>query len=173
MENLTYSNEDDRAYGLAGMTTTASLIGGIDLISEINIDQEEGMVTFSHSYFYGGSPAVSPKVSWAHTLRTFQVTAAMALGNIFARSLVRDKEDVQQQFIDTIHELMNGEGCSACDLEEDEIDNIFSRVLSYNRRIYGNPRVHPAIHELANIISRRRRLSHLDLTETLARLQLV
>ena len=53
-ESLTlhYSNEDDRAYGLAGMAISLAALDAIDRISSVSLDAEGPMVTFSHSYYY-------------------------------------------------------------------------------------------------------------------------
>lgn len=175
MQTLTlqYLNEDDRAYGLAGMVLSAAALNASELISEISIDSPETMVTFSHEYYFNGSPVISPKATWSNMVRNFQVTSAMTLANIFARSLVRMKSSVPTQLLTSLHDAIMEEGTGSCDLDTDEVENIYNRVLSYNRRIFGNPRLHPAISEFASVISRRRNLSGREIEEELRILQLL
>ena len=56
---LQYLNEDDRAYGLAGMALSAVALDASDLISSISLDSEDNMVLFSDGYYFIGSPSVS------------------------------------------------------------------------------------------------------------------
>ena len=65
------------------------------------------------------------------------------------------------------------EGTETCGLERDEIDNLYNRTLSYTRRIFANPRLHPAIEEFVRVLSRRRVLSGMEIQDELHLLQLI
>lgn len=165
---LYYANEDDRAYGLAGMAISLAALDAIDRVSSVTIDTENEMVTFSHYYYYSGSQSVSPKATWNHLLNNFYLTSAMALGNIKARSAVRlGQNDVPSELISRIKDEITAEGKETCSLEEDEIEAIFAKTLNLTNRIFGNRRLYPAIAEFARHISRRRTLSGLELAEEL------
>ena len=65
-QNLTlaYLNEDDRAYGLAGMMISLASLNAIDRVAEICLDSDGPMVEFSHEFYFQGSPSISPKATW-------------------------------------------------------------------------------------------------------------
>lgn len=170
---LAYLNEDDRAYGLAGMAISVAALNASELIAEISIDSPGTMVTFSHEYYFTGSPSISPKATWTNMLRNFQVTSAMVLANIFARSLVRMKTPVSDEMLAALHDAIVDEGKQSCSLEDDEIEVIYRKILSYNRRIFGNPRLHEPISRFASSISRKRTLSGREIEEELHQLQLL
>ena len=47
--NLTYLNEDDRAYGLAGMAISLAAFDAIDRVASVSLDSEGPMVNFTLS----------------------------------------------------------------------------------------------------------------------------
>lgn len=169
---LSYSNEDDRAFGLAGMAVSLAGLDAIDSIVDISLDADGPMVNFSQEYYYSLSPAVSPKSVWENLIRNFHITASMVVGNVLARTLVRLHEDLPKDVEREIYSEIEAEGEETCGLEKDEVEAFYHRILMQHRRIFSNPRIHPAITELAGIISRRRRLSGLELREEMAYLQL-
>ncbi len=169
---LSYSNEDDRAYGLAGMAISLAGLDAIDSVVDISLDADGPMVTFSQEYYYSLSPVVSPKSVWENLMRNFHITASMVVGNVLARSLVRLHEDLPKDIEREIFNEIEAEGEETCGLEKDEIETFYRRILTQHRRLFSNPRLHPAIDQLAGIISRRRTLSGLELREELEFLQL-
>ncbi len=171
---LTYANEDDRAYGLAGMAVSLAALDAMDRVSSVSIDADGPMVTFSHLYYYNGSPSISPKTVWNHLLNNFYITSSMAMGNLMARSVVRLHEPAApDDLLADLRKAIHEEGQQTCELEDDEIDALYSKTLFNARRIFCNPRLHPAIDELARTISRRRTLSGMELLDELHLLQLL
>lgn len=173
MLTLTYQNEDDRAYGLAGMSIALAALDAIDRVSAVSLDTADSMVTFSHEYYFSGSPSISPKVSWNNLLHNFYITSAMALSNLMARSYVRLHEEVPKDLLEKVHQEMREEGRDTCSLEDDEVDRIFNRSATGMRRIFANTRLHPAIDEFANTLSRRRNLSGTEIYDELRILRLI
>jgi len=173
MKTLAYRNEDDKAYGLAGMMYSLGVVDAIDRIAEVSLDSDGPMVTFSHEYYFTGSPRISAKASWDNMLRNFHLTSLMALSNILSRSIVRDKETPDSDLLDSLYETIREEGIESCSLEEDEVKQLYDNTLQYGLRIFGNPRVHPAIHELTRTIAKYRRLSGRELCDTLEYLRVL
>lgn len=173
MENLEYRNEDDRAYGLAGMLYSLGMLDGLDYVVGVDIDGGEQMITFSHSYFFNGSPSVSPKAIWERLLRHYQLTSVMAISNVMARSIIRDHERPGQSLLDSLFDVIRSEGLEECQLEEDEAAELCDRTYHYAMRLFGNPRVHPALRDFSSLLSRYRRLSGREVREQLEYLQLV
>lgn len=172
MFRLQYSNEDDRAYGLAGMAITMASLDALDRITEVFLDAEGPMVTFANNYYFSAAPSVSPKVVWENLMTNFQLTTSLVLSNVMARSLVRLGEDAGDDVYDEVRSLVREEGRDICSLDDEESDLVFEKMLRHSRRLFHNPRLHPAVKQLAGVISRRRRLSVIDLAEELELLRI-
>ena len=170
---LAYQNEDDRAFGLAGMAISLAALDAIDRVVEVSLDAEGPMVTFSHSYYFSGSPSISPKSTWDNLIQNLHITTAMALANVYARSLVRMGEVAPKEAFDEIYNEVKTEGEETCGLEDDEIDALYNNTLNLARRIFSNPRRHSAIEQFAGVLSRRRVLSGMEIQDELHALQLL
>ena len=116
---------------------------------------------------------MSPKATWDKLVENFQITSAMALANVMSRSIVRMHRQVPLEILKEIHDAMIEEGRETCSLEEDETDALFNKMMTYNNRIFNNPRVHPAIDEFVRILSRRRSLTGGEIIDELRNLQLI
>ena len=170
---LAYTNEDDKAYGLAGMAISLAALDAIDRVASITLDTNGPMVTFSHQYYFSGSPSISPKTTWDNLLHNFYIPSAMVLSNVMARSMVRLREDVPAELLKQIHDEMVEEGRETCSLEEDEVDTLYDKTRTYMGRIFRNPRLHPAINDFAHLLSLRRSLSGNEIIDELRALSLV
>ena len=171
--SLTYLNEDDRAYGLAGMMVALANLDAIDRVANVSIDTDGPMVEFSHAYYFSGSPSISPKSTWDNLVENFHITTSMVVGNILARSLVRLKEEVPEDIFKEVYSQVEEEGKATCSLEEDEIEKLYSHAFSRAQRIFRNPRLHPAIDEFVRVISLKRSLSGREIMDELHLLQLL
>lgn len=170
---LSYLNEDDKAYGLAGMAISLAALDAMDRVAEVSLDNAGPMVTFSNQYYFSGSPSISPKTTWDNLLHNYYVTSAMVISNVMARSLVRLRRDVPSDVMKKIHEEIAEEGRDVCSLEDDEIETIYDKTRSYMGRIFRNPRLHPAIEDFARTLSRRRSLSGNEIIDELRALSLI
>lgn len=170
---LKYSNDDDRAYGLAGMAISLAALDALDRVASVSLDSDGPMVTFSHEYYFCGSPSISPKATWNNLLQNFHLTSAMVVSNVLSRALVRLGSDVPEEIMSRLKEEIEEEGRESCSLEQDESDAVFNRVNSYMRRIFRNERLHPAIEEFVRTLSRRRSLSGMEIADELHLLQII
>lgn len=170
---LSYSNEDDRAYGLAGMMVALANLDAIDRVSGVNIDTDGPMVEFSHAYYFSGSPSISPKSTWDNLVSNFHITTSMVVGNILARSMVRLKQDAPEDVLEEVYNEVEEEGKETCALESDEIRRLYDHAMFRALRVFRNPRIHPAIDEFARIISVKRALSGREILDELHLLQLL
>lgn len=170
---MTYTNEDDKAYGLAGMAISLVALDAVDKVSMVSLDGDGPMVTFSHAYYFSGSPSISPKATWNNLVNNYYITSAMVLSNLMSRSIVRLGMDVPAALLEEVRRNITEEGQSTCSLEDDEIDRIYTKTYNYMGRIFRNPRLHPAIDEFVRTISRRRRLSGMELRDELAALNIL
>ena len=173
MDSLIYRNEDDKAYGLAGMMYTLGCVDALDTVAEVDIDSDGPMVTFSHEYYFTGSPSLYAKAAWDNLVRNFHITSLMALANVFSRSLVRDRVSPAHEILDPVLDAIRCEGIESCPLEEDEVKKLSDNAMQYVWRLFSNPRVHPMIQDLSRTISSRRHLSGRELLEVMEYLRIV
>ena len=171
--SLSYLNEDDRAYGLAGMMVALANLDAIDRVSTVSLDSDGPMVEFSHAYYFSGNPSISPKSTWDNLVANFHITTSMVVGNILARSLVRLKENAPEDVLKEVYHQVEEEGRETCSLENDEIERLYDHALSRAMRVFRNPRLHPAIEEFARILSVKRSLSGREIIDELHLLQLI
>lgn len=158
LDKLGYRNEDDKAYGLAGMIVTLSVLDGLSLIHKVSLDSEGPMVEFTEEYYHLQSPSLSPKSVWETLRRNFYITSAMIVGNVMARCLVRDGNPVSQKILVDIQKEMEEEGKESLYLEKDEVESLYRHLLRQNMQIYNNPRVIPKIRILTQRLSLLRTL---------------
>ena len=171
--SLSYLNEDDRAFGLAGMMIALANLRAIDRVANVNMDADGPMVEFSHAYYFSGSPSISPKSTWDNLVENFHLTTSMVLSNVLARSLVRLNSRAPQDILKQIYQQVELEGRDTCSLENDEIERLYNNALMRATRLFQNPRLHPAVRELAHVISRKRTLSGREVYDELHLLQLL
>lgn len=167
-----YINEDDKAFGLAGMAIAIAALDGTDRVAYITLDTDGPMVSFANEFYYSGSPSVSPKAAWSNLLHNYYLTSSLTIANLLARSMVRMGKSPESEVLGELHDAIISEGVETCSLEEDEAEGIYRKSERSMRNIFANPRVHPAVKELVHIISARRRLSGTEILEELARLGL-
>lgn len=170
---LAYLNEDDRAYGLAGMAISLAALDAIDRVAEVSLDAAGPMVSFSHEYYFCGSPSISPKATWNNLVHNFYITSSMAVSNVMARSMVRLGVDTPAELLEAIHGEMQAEGSETCSLEPEEIDSLYNRTTTSMRRIFANRRLHSAIDQFARTLSRRRTMSGWEIYDELRALRLI
>jgi p-aminobenzoyl-glutamate transporter AbgT len=164
---LTYRDEEDRAYGLAGMILSLGDLGAVENVVSVTLDSEGPMVTFTDNYYHIFSPVVSPKSVWEGVKKNFYLTAAMVVANLMARALVHDRTAVPRQLLNAVYSEIEAEGMDACGLEKDEIQALFDHIVMRSRRLFDNPRVHPAVRNLSQSLTKQRSLSASDLLELL------
>ena len=172
MFELEYSNESDKAYGLAGMAISMASLDALDRIVEVWLDSEGPMVTFNHQYYFSQSPTVSAKDVWNNMVNNLQLTTSLVLGNVMARSLVQQRREIDRELVERLRAIVRDEARDYCSLDSEESDVIFDKLFNHSLRLFHNPRLHPAVNELAAVITRRRRLSVFELAEELELLRI-
>lgn len=164
---LSYRNDDDRAYGLAGMIFTLGSLDALDSIQTVSIDNDGPMVTFTHPYYHCMAPTVSARAVWDMLNRNFYLTASMVVGNIMARAMVLDGDNVPSSLLNEIFDEIKAEGAESLSLEDDELNEIYGQILRQSRRLFGNPRLHEPLRRMSGLLSSRRHMSGIDIIEEL------
>lgn len=169
---LAYRSEEDRSYGLAGMTLALATLDAIDEVVCINMDAHGPMVVFSNDFFWGTQVA-SPKAHWHNLIRNYRITTSLAIANVLSRCLVREHGADPTEMLSELMPVILNEGQEVCSLEEDEVHTFYENTLMQTRRTFDNPRLHPYVDRLADILTRRRILSGREIAEELHALHLI
>lgn len=170
---LNYKDEEDRTYGLAGMVIAAASLDAIDRVATVSLDSAGPMITFSNEFYFAGSQTISPKATWHKLMENLQIVSAMTISNMLSRRYVHERRTDINDMLEPLREAVAADGLDVCALEKDECDTIFSSMLSYSQRIFGNRRLFPLIDEFAGILARRRTLTGREISEELSLLQMI
>ncbi|MCM1319353.1 MAG: hypothetical protein NC217_03105 [Muribaculaceae bacterium] len=169
---LAYRSEEDRCYGLAGMTLALATLDAIGDVVRVSMDTQGPMVVFSNEFFWG-SQVATPKDHWRNLIRNFRITTSLAMANVLSRCLIREQGADPTAMLDELLPVILDEGQEVCSLEEDEVRTFFNNTLMQTRRTFGNPRLHPYVERLAGILASRRTLSGREIAEELHALHLI
>lgn len=167
---LAYRNDDDRAYGLAGMIFSLGSLDALDAIQDVSIDSDGPMVTFTNTYYHCMAPTASARAVWDAMQRNFYLTASMVVANVMARAMVLDRTMVPSGVLDEIYDEIKTEGESSLDLEEDEVKHLYDNILLQNRRLFGNPRLHEPLRRMSGLLALRRSMTGADIIDELQEL---
>ncbi len=174
MENLKYSDDNDRSYGAAGMAIGLVVYDGEDMLASITLDGDPNdMVSMSPDFYFAGNPGVSAKTAWNQILKNYNLGIAMVMSNLLCRNLVMKRTGLSDDLRDTLHSLAVEEGHTSCSLDDDEIDRLFDKNLNYLTRVFSHHGVQSVAHDFASTLLSRRSLSRLDVIEQLASLRML
>lgn len=174
MENLKYSDDNDRSYGAAGMAIGLVVYDGEDMLASITLDGDPNdMVSMSPDFYFAGNPGVSAKTAWNQILKNYNLGIAMVMSNLLCRNLVMKRTGLSDKLRDTLHSLAVEEGHTSCSLDDDEIDRLFDKNLNYLTRVFSHHGVQSVAHDFASTLLSRRSLSRLDVIEQLASLRML
>lgn len=174
MDSLKYSDEKDRCYGATGMAIGLMVFDGEDMLASISIDGNPNeMVEMSPDFYFAGNPGVSAKTAWNQMLKNYNIGLGMIMANLLCRNLVKDRRQLPSEMHDFLHDLAREEGHESCSLDDDEIDRIFDKNLSYLNRVFTHRGVQSVAHDFASTLLSRRTLSRLDVLEQLSALQML
>ncbi len=168
---MKYNDEDDKCLGIAGMAIGISIWNGEELLYQIDLDNEDGdYISFTPDFYFNGNPAMSPVDSWHATLKHYQMTVGMLIANLMSRSLPSNKpfrfSDAKRAIFDEVAE----EGKRSCQLEDDEIRQLFQETFSYLEQVFSNHSVRTIAHTFANRLKDSRRLTNYEVKELLGML---
>lgn len=173
INSLGYSNENDKAYGIAGMTVTLVALDGEEYLAEISLDAPAGeTMRMSTTYGIKGNPRMSAKILWDQAVRELRLTTSMALGNLVCRRYLVDGMNVKRSETDLIRRAVRTEALDHCSLDSDEADNLFDNCLSYVDRLFRHSGVQQVTHSFADHMIQHRTMTASEAFELLAQLGL-
>lgn len=173
-QKLSYRNEDDKCYGITGMAMAVVIFDGEEMLSAVDMDASpEDVIQFTDEFYFNGNPGFSAKNVWNQILKNFNLAMALAIGNVLCRRVVLDATAVEPETVDYLRSMMIDEGRDNCALEEDETRHLFSKNYSYLNRVFNHYGVQNVARDFAKELSRRRKMTRLDVIDQLRALSML
>lgn len=166
---LSFTDERDKTYGIAGMVITLVAMDGEDNLLSLDLDAPAGeWVSMSHTFGMKGNPRMSAKLIWEQTLAELRLETSMALGNIACRRYVLAHTGIGNEEISALRTALKDDAREHCGLENDESERLFESCHSYVDRIFRHTGIQDVAHRFAANIAERRQLSASEAVEMLA-----
>lgn len=171
--SLSYADDRDMTYGIAGMAITLVVLDGEDYLASINLDAEPGNhLEMSHDFGFKGNPRMSAKIIWEQTLKDLRLSVSMALGNVACRRYVLAGRTMTRNETEGLRTALRQDATEHCGLDFDEADRLFDSCLNYVDRIFSHSGIADVAHGFAGRLAERRSLSGPEAVEILATLGL-
>lgn len=158
--SLKYTDATDRAFGLCGMALSLYIFDAEKFLDSLSLEApaDKGL-RLTPDFFSPVNPGLSVKNVWTSSFRHFQLTSAMVIGNLLARSLGRRHSELSGEVRTLMLDHLTAEGEEACGLETAEVEQICDNSFNYLRRLLLHPTVNSAICTMARDLSDRKSLS--------------
>ena len=150
---LKYKDENDRSMGLAGSAIALVIWDGEDKLAAIDLDSlpGEGM-EMTPDFNFAGNPRLPARLAWQPPPHPPAPPPPLAPPHPPPPRPLRD------------------EAISACSLEDDEFDQMYSRLLDLQSQIFAHNEVATMARTLAADLLSRRRLTAAEVLDRLDRL---
>ena len=174
-DNLRYTDETDRCYGATGMAIGLVIYDGDDMLAQIDLDATDGaeMLALTPDFYFAGNPGISARSAWNKMVSNFNIGVGLLIANLMCRHLVGRHQTLPDDVREAIHDIAREEGSLSAMLDDDEIDRIFNKSLSYLNRVFSHRGVQSVAHDFADELSRRRNMSRVDVLEQLQALRML
>ncbi len=170
---LSYADEKDKTFGIAGMAITLVALDGEEYLGRIDLDDSTGeSLAINRDLCLAGSPLLSAKIVWEQTLKDLRLTTSLALGNLICRRYVLSGRRLSHNEIEGLRKALQLDAEEHCGLDADEADKLFESCHGYVDRIFRHSGVADIASAFANELTRRRSLSSSETTDLLASLGL-
>jgi len=157
MDILKYKDEKDRAYGLGGMITCMYCLENERYIESVSLDNEADKgIVFTPDFYSVKNQKLSAKAVWNDEMNHFQLIAGLLMSNLMARVIVRQYEDITNDMNNSLMAMLKEEGKEHCELEEDEVADIFYNTYKFFHRIFTHREVADIINGFVSCIEQER-----------------
>lgn len=164
---LKYIDEDDKCYGITGMTIGMMIWDSENLLSSVSLDAPaEDAIEFSNDYA-SSTVNVSAKTEWNNIMKHYQLFVVMIIANVMCRNIVLRNTSINNELKNLIYKYIAEEGQEACSLEDDEIRKLFNKSYSYLQHIFSHNGVQNIVNEFTNKLKTKRFLNRTEITEIL------
>lgn len=170
---LSYNDETDKAYGLAGSTITLVAADGEHYLAALNLDADPAeAITLVSGFGIKTNPRMSAKEIWTQAVKELRVFALMAIGNVVCRTSQRAHRFLNAEEEALLRSVITEEAATHCELDSDEAAELFDTNLMFVERLFNHASISPVVNSFASTLTSRRRLSGAEAVEILASLGL-
>jgi hypothetical protein len=171
---MKYRSEDDKCYGVAGMVIGLSIFDADSLFTGVSMDGDGlDCIQFTPDFFFSGNPRIPAKDSWQCIYSHYQISMGLVIANTMCRKMVLDRGQVDRKMRKALLDAASEEGKELCQLDEDEVEQIFDKSFSYLVRVFSNPNIRNAIKAFAEELKTRRNLTNYEVEDLLHYLNIV
>lgn len=154
---LKYKDEKDRAYGLGGMVTCMYVLDNENFIESVSLDYDsDSGLRFTPAFFTAHNQKLSPKAVWNEAMNHFQLTCGLVVANVMSRRMVREMAELTPDTDKAMLAMLREEGKAACELETDEVTDIYYRTRSYMQRVFSHYEVAELIRNFVSAMEQDR-----------------
>lgn len=173
---LKYIDEDDKCYGLVGTAVGMLIYECDDHLLGLSLDDPDPdqAIRLVAEHYFSGNPQMSAKIVWTNLLSQYQMMVAMTLSNYLCRALVhRQKQSVDPFEKNLLRQVIVEEGHDTCQLDDDEIDAMFTKGYNHLYRVFAHSGVQNVIHSFASALTRERMMDHEEIENQLMALRML
>lgn len=171
MEQLRYTDEHDRALGIAGVAIAMLAWDAQHLLTALSLDNETGRgVEVTPDFHFAGNPRFSARLAWQQMVKQTELSSAMIIGNTMCRWYVGRQRRLTSAINATLRALVRDEAHAICSLDDDETDRIYTRTTEYLDRLFTHNTVATVAAHLADTLLTRRRLTASEALDELSAL---
>ena len=168
---LRYTDDSDRAYGVAGMSVAMVLWEGEPYLASVSIDSPVGeSIQFTPAFGFNGNPRMTASIAWREMQSRFELSAAMIMGNVMCRSYVQRSQPLSNNVAAQLRAIIRDEASEKCSLDSDEADLVYNKVYRYLDRVFTHSGVSSITAGLADTLMQRRTLTGGEIIEILSAL---
>lgn len=166
---LKYKDETDKSLGIAGMAIGLVAMDCEEYIAAVSLDPADDSLVMSREYYVTANPNFSAKLLWKAQLRNHEVNSAVLLANVLCRAMAAGQR-VAPDSLAEIHSIIINDGCRQCDLDRDEVEEMYRKAYNYYYRLFSHPSVAVVARDFATTLRMQRRMTTAEILDNLRRL---
>lgn len=171
---MKYRSEDDKCYGVAGMTIGLSIFDATNLFTGVTLDADGfDCVQFTPDFFFCGNPRLNAKDAWQNMVSHYQISIGLVIANTMCRKMLLDHGMIDRKMRNALFDAVCEEGKALCCLEKDEIEPVFNQYFTHLLRVFSNDEIRSAINEMVQRLKKERSFSSVEVLEMLQELSVI
>lgn len=166
---LTYADETDRTYGMAGTAIALVLWDGEPMLAAVSLDNPAGSgIEFTPIFGFAGNPRLTASLAWRELIKQFELSSAMIMGNAMCRAYVGNSRPLSSATTAALRALIRDEGREVCQLEDDEIEMVYNKTFRYLDRVFTHGGVAQVARSFAEKLANKRRMTAAEVFDELS-----
>lgn len=148
-ELLRYADLEDKCYGVAGMTIAMFIFNAESYLAGISIDRSDlESLEFNPEFQFFRTQEISAKSMWNYILKRFNLTSGLLISNLLCRYYFHHRRNIPAEVSKELLRRLAEEGKSSCELEAEEVENVFNKNMSYLNQAFRSPNVEYVVRTL-------------------------